>query len=70
MQKLLSYKCLGERGVSYSEEHLRRLAQVGEFPQPVKLSDAGRGSRKAWVESEIDAWIDERIVARDTGEAA
>ena len=37
----------------------------GAFPKPVQL----HGVRKAWVESEIDAWVAARITARN-GEAA
>ncbi|EAV7503857.1 AlpA family transcriptional regulator [Salmonella enterica] len=37
----------------------------GRFPQPVKT-----GFRSvAWVESEVDAWIEQRIAERDTGYA-
>ena len=65
MQTLLEYKDLRERGVPYSQEHLRRLALADQFPKPVKLSNAGRGSRKAWVASEIAEWIAARITKRD-----
>ncbi|MBN8447360.1 MAG: AlpA family transcriptional regulator [Gammaproteobacteria bacterium] len=35
----------------------------GQFPKPVKL-----GSKMvAWVESEVSAWIQERVSARDLG---
>lgn len=34
--------------------------QQGRFPKPVKI---GRAS--AWIESEVDAWIAERIAERD-----
>lgn len=60
MQRLLEYRDLRDRGVPYSEEHLRRLALDGKFPRPVKLTKSGPGSRKAWVEAEISAWIAER----------
>lgn len=70
MQKLLAYEELRARGVPYSEEHLRRLAKAKQFPRPVKLSNAGRGARKAWIESEIDEWISQRIAVRDGAEAA
>lgn len=33
----------------------------GHFPKPVMLSER----RVAWIESEIDAWIAERIASRD-----
>lgn len=34
----------------------------GRFPKPVFLSE----KRVAWIESEIDAWIAERIASRNT----
>jgi prophage regulatory protein len=39
------------------------LIAKGEFPQPVKLSAAGRAI--AFPESEIDAWIASRIAERE-----
>jgi prophage regulatory protein len=35
----------------------------GSFPPPVKI--AARSS--AWLESEVDRWIDERIATRNAG---
>jgi prophage regulatory protein len=37
----------------------------GEFPKPVKLGEKAVG----WVESEIDAYIDSKITARDGADA-
>ncbi|MBT0729640.1 helix-turn-helix transcriptional regulator [Rosenbergiella nectarea] len=40
------------------------LIKQNRFPKPIKI-----GSRSiAFVESEIDAWIDARIAERDTAE--
>ncbi|WP_448622503.1 helix-turn-helix transcriptional regulator [Dickeya fangzhongdai] len=33
-----------------------KLISLGEFPKPIKL---GRSSR--WLESEVEAWLQERI---------
>jgi prophage regulatory protein len=44
-----------------SKSHLYALAQKGEFPKPIKLSERS----SAWVESEVNDWIDARIAARD-----
>ncbi|MDB9958522.1 AlpA family transcriptional regulator [Oceanospirillaceae bacterium] len=44
-----------------SRSHLYALVQQGEFPKPVKLSERS----SAWVESEVDSWIEERIAQRD-----
>lgn len=44
-----------------SRSHLYALAQQGEFPKPIKLSERS----SAWVESEVQGWIDSRIAQRD-----
>ncbi len=36
----------------------------GEFPKPVDLCG---GRAKAWIEDEIDSWIDAAIARRDSG---
>jgi prophage regulatory protein len=62
MQKrLVEYDGLRARGIPQGPVQLWRLWKAGKFPRPVKV-----GSRNAWVESEIDVWIAERIAARDT----
>jgi prophage regulatory protein len=53
------------RRTSLSRASLYRLMAQNAFPKPVAL----HGIRKAWIESEIDAWIRARITAR-SGEAA
>lgn len=60
---LLSTKDLHERGITYSDTHRWRLIKAGKFPQPVKLG----GARNAWVEAEIDEWVEARIAERDAG---
>ena len=47
-----------------SKSLLYALAQKGEFPKPIKLSERS----SAWVESEVNDWIDARIAARDLEE--
>lgn len=44
-----------------SKSHAYALAQKGEFPKPVKLS----AHASAWVEAEVDQWIEDRIAERD-----
>lgn len=39
------------------------LMNRGGFPQPIKLSDDGRAV--AWVDSEVQEWIEARIRDRD-----
>lgn len=38
-----------------------RMAKRGEFPKPVKISQWA----SAWVESELDAYLAQRIAERD-----
>ncbi|MCW0101044.1 helix-turn-helix transcriptional regulator [Burkholderia pseudomallei] len=38
-----------------------RAVALGELPKPIKLGEKATG----WVESELDAFIDARIAARD-----
>lgn len=38
------------------------LMRQGKFPRPVSLCASGK--RVAWIESEIDSWIDARAAAR------
>ena len=44
-----------------SGSSIYRLMALGEFPQPLKLGDAAA----AWVESEIDAWLEAKLVKRN-----
>jgi prophage regulatory protein len=67
--KLLSYDELKpEKGIPYSKKQLGRLEEGGKFPRRVQM---GPG-RIGWAEHELDAWIADRIAARDaaTPEAA
>ena len=45
-----------------SRTTLHRLLTKGDFPKPIQLSDRGR---PAWVVSELDQWIENRMKARD-----
>ncbi|MBC0852589.1 helix-turn-helix transcriptional regulator [Pantoea stewartii] len=54
-----------KRRTGYSKAWLYRLISQNRFPKPVKI-----GSRAiAFIESEIDEWIEQRI-AESRGEAA
>jgi prophage regulatory protein len=44
-----------------SRSHLYALVKQGFFPKPVKLTERS----SAWVESEVQGWIDTRIALRD-----
>jgi len=49
-------------GMPCTPQHIARLEALGQFPKRVRL---GR-NRVAWVLSEVDAWIAERLIQRDT----
>lgn len=43
------------------KQTIRDLRRSGEFPEPIRL----RQKRIAWVESDIDTWLEER--AKESG---
>jgi prophage regulatory protein len=49
------------KGVPYSRPHLYRLIAAHKFPKPVRLGE----NRVAFIESEIDEWLEARIRERD-----
>ena len=60
--KVLSFcELKPKKGIPYSRVHLRRLEAAGRFPRRVQLGD----NAVAWIESEIDAWLEERAADRD-----
>lgn len=46
--------------IPYSLNHLRRLEVQGEFPKRVRIG----ANRVAWLRTEIDQWIAERVEER------
>ena len=61
--RLLSRKELRTlKGITFSTVHLWRLERQSKFPRRVRLSE----QCIAWVEEEIDAWVNARIRERDT----
>ena len=59
--KMLSIHATAER-VGVSKTQIYRLIEIGNFPKPVRLSQ----KRTAWVEAEVEKWLQERIDERDT----
>lgn len=51
---------ISRTGISRSQ--IYNLSKLGKFPSSVPLNP--EGSSVAWIESEIDHWINERIAAR------
>jgi prophage regulatory protein len=48
-------------GIPYTPQHIARLEAAGKFPKRVQLGP----NRVAWLLSEVDAWVSERINFRD-----
>lgn len=63
--RLISYSGFKAKGIPYSKSQINRLINEEKFPKKVELGLKTR----VWLESEIDAWIAERIAARDRGAA-
>ncbi|RUR34096.1 AlpA family transcriptional regulator [Vreelandella andesensis] len=58
--KLIRIKDVMER-TGLARSTIYKYINLGQFPQPIKL-----GTRAvAWVESEIDTWINDSIKRRD-----
>lgn len=59
--KLVAYPALSEKGITFSRMHIYRLMKSGNFPKSVPVGT----NRIAWLESEIDQWIMDRVAQRD-----
>ena len=46
--------------VPYSASHIWRLERSGQFPRRVRLG----GNRVAWLQSEVNSWVDGKIALR------
>lgn len=54
--------------VGIKHTQINVLIKLGEFPQPVPISKSGRAI--AWLESDLIAWQNSRIAARNQSNAA
>jgi prophage regulatory protein len=61
IRRLIGYDDLASKGISYSKPPIWRLEKQGKFPKRVPIG----ASRYAYVESEIDEFVDRMIAARD-----
>lgn len=55
------------RRTGLSDSTLYELMSAGKFPRPVPL---GGGRAVAWLEEEVNDWIDSRIAAREQAQFA
>lgn len=58
--RLVRLKGLCEK-TSMSRSSIYEAIATGEFPRPIKVGPRA----SAWLESEVDAWIEERVRERD-----
>lgn len=62
VRRVLTMKDLPAKGIQYHPNHLRRLWQRGDFPEPFYPS-----ARKcAWFEDVIDQWLDDKAAEQQT----
>jgi prophage regulatory protein len=47
------------RRIGIKHTRIRELEDQGKYPKRIKISDRANG----WIESEIEAWIDQRVAA-------
>ena len=55
-----------KRRVGVGRTTILEMVAAGRFPRPIKLTTRAVG----WSSAEVDAWIAERIAARDAAEVA
>ena len=60
MTKVLKAKQVAEE-INVSVPQVYKLVSLGRFPKPIKLGKRGSG----WLRTEIDAWLQSRVEARD-----
>ena len=58
--RILKTKQVAEE-INVSVPQVYKLVSLGRFPKPIKLGERGSG----WLTSEIDAWLQSRVDARD-----
>ena len=60
ISKILKVKQVAEE-INVSVPQVYKLVSLGRFPKPIKLGERGSG----WLTTEIDAWLQSRVDARD-----
>jgi prophage regulatory protein len=65
--KLLSFADLrAVKGISFSRAHIYRMIDKGTFPKSIQTGEKS----VAFVEEEIDQWIEQKIAERDAATTA
>jgi len=66
MRVIARHQLKAEKGIGYSQIHLKRMEKKGQFPKSFRL---GPG-RVAYDEAEIDEWLKQRRNAERDAKAA
>jgi predicted DNA-binding transcriptional regulator AlpA len=53
-----------KKGIDYTRQHISREEKAGRFPPSFKVSE-GKFARRYWLESEIDAYMANKVAARN-----
>jgi prophage regulatory protein len=62
----LPYAALKSKGIPFGRDHLAAMVKQGQFPAPCRLGP----KKHAWLEAEIDRWLQDRIAARGKPQSA
>jgi predicted DNA-binding transcriptional regulator AlpA len=63
--RIIRYPQLAAKGINYSRQQIRRKVANLTFPRPITLDDRADRPSIAWLESEIDAWLEHRAALRN-----
>jgi len=64
--KLLGFHDLRGKGIPFSRQHIFRLVRDKKFPRPGKIGDR----TNAWLESQIDEYIESKFTEVKTASSA
>jgi predicted DNA-binding transcriptional regulator AlpA len=66
-KRALTYRQLKpEKGIPWTRQYIRRLERAGRFPHHIMIG----ANTIAWLEDELDRFLDERTRERDEARAA
>jgi predicted DNA-binding transcriptional regulator AlpA len=66
MRLLVFPELKSKKGINTCRDHLRRQVNAGQFPRPVTVGPSGR--RIAWIEEEVDAYLEALVAKRSADE--
>jgi predicted DNA-binding transcriptional regulator AlpA len=67
MRLLIFPELKSKKGINTCRDHLRRQVNAGQFPKPVTVGPSGR--RIAWIEEEVDAYLEALVAKRSPAPA-